>query len=44
MINFVYLVIVFISVILPMLLLSIKLKRNLIIAQKLTRMSLACTG
>jgi hypothetical protein len=32
----VYLVIVFLSVILPMLLLSSKLKRNLIIAQNLT--------
>jgi hypothetical protein len=32
----VYLVIVFLSVILPMLLLSSKLKRNLIVAQNLT--------
>jgi hypothetical protein len=36
MINFVYLVILFLSVILPMLLLSSKLKRNLIAALKLT--------
>jgi hypothetical protein len=36
MINDVYLVIVFLSVILSMLLLSSKLKRNLIIAQNLT--------
>jgi hypothetical protein len=35
-INDVYIVIVFLSVILPMLLLSSKLKRNLIIAQNLT--------
>jgi hypothetical protein len=35
-INVVYLVIVFLSVILPMLLLSSELKRNLMIAQKLT--------
>jgi hypothetical protein len=37
MINVVYLVIVFLSAILPMLLLSSKLKINLIIAQNLTR-------
>jgi hypothetical protein len=36
MINVVYFVIVFLSVILPMLWLSSKLKRNLIIAQNLT--------
>jgi hypothetical protein len=35
-INVVYLVIVFVLVILPMLLLSSKLKRNLIVALKLT--------
>jgi hypothetical protein len=35
----VYLVIVFLSVILPMLLLSSKLKRNLIIAQNLTALT-----
>jgi hypothetical protein len=34
--NVVYLVIVFLSMILPMLLLSSKLKRNIIIAQNLT--------
>jgi hypothetical protein len=34
--NVVYLVIVFLTMILPMLLLSSKLKRNLIIAQNLT--------
>jgi hypothetical protein len=37
MINVVYLVILFLSVILLMLLLSSKLKRNLIIAQNLTK-------
>jgi hypothetical protein len=40
----VYLVIVFLSMILPMLLLSSKLRRNLIIAQNLTDITVAAGG